>query len=134
MSFTPKYLLDNKNKYPNEPALSEKIDGVWSTLSWSEYYDYVMKIAKSLIAMNMQAGDKGSIYSYNRKEWFGCYSAMQMINSTSVAVYHTSSSPEVEWILGNSDSKIIFVGHNPNDNGEEDKMPSVRLTSIMGNI
>ena len=54
MSYTPKYLLDNKNKYPNEPALSEKIDGVWSTFTWSEYYDYVMKIAKSLIAMNMQ--------------------------------------------------------------------------------
>ena len=50
---------------------------------------------------------------------------MQMINSTSVAVYHTSSSAEVEWIVGNSDSKIIFVGHNPNDNEEEDKMPIV---------
>ena len=134
MSYTPKYLLDNKNKYPNEPALSEKIDGVWSTFTWSEYYDYVMGIAKSLIAMNMQIGDKCSIYSYNRKEWFGCYSAMQMINSTSVAVYHTSSSAEVEWIVGNSDSKIIFVGHNPNDNGEEDKMPLVRLLSIIDKI
>ena len=134
MSYTPEYLLDNKNKYPNEPALSEKIDGVWSTFTWSEYYDYVMGIAKSLIAMNMQIGDKCSIYSYNRKEWFGCYSAMQMINSTSVAVYHTSSSAEVEWIVGNSDSKIIFVGHNPNDNGEEDKMPLVRLLSIIDKI
>ena len=134
MSYTPNYLLDNKNKYPNEPALSEKIDDEWSTLTWSEYYDYVIKIAKSLIAMNVQVGDKGSIYSYNRKEWFGCYSAMQMINSTSVAVYHTSSPAEVEWIVGNSDSKIIFVGHNPNDNGEEGKMPIARLLSIMDNI
>ena len=134
MSYTPKYLLDNKNNYPNEPALSEKIDGFWSTLTWSEYYDYVIKIAKSLIAMNMNEGDKGSIYSYNRKEWFGCYSAMQMINSTSVAVYHTSSSAELEWIVGNSDSKIIFVGHNPNDNGEEDKMPIMRLLSILDKI
>ena len=134
MSYTPKYLLDNKNKYPTKPALSEKINDVWSTFTWSEYYDYVMKIAKSLFAMNMQVGDKGSIYSYNRKEWFGCYSAMQMINSTSVAVYHTSSSAEVEWIVGNSDSKIIFVGHNPNDNEEEDKMPIVRLQSILDKI
>ena len=47
MSYTPKYLLDNKNKYPNEPALSEKIDDVWSTFTWSEYFDYAMKIAKS---------------------------------------------------------------------------------------
>tara|TARA_B100001564_G_scaffold23753_1_gene17630 strand:- start:2043 stop:3821 length:1779 start_codon:yes stop_codon:yes gene_type:complete len=134
MSYTPKYLIDNKNKYPNEPAISEKIEGAWSTLTWSEYYGYVMKIAKSLFALNMQVGEKGSIYSYNRKEWFGCYSAMQMLNSISVAVYHTSSPAEVEWIVGNSDSKIIFVGHNPNDNGEKDKMPIVRLISIIDKI
>ena len=27
MSYTPKYLVENKNNYPNEPALSVKIDG-----------------------------------------------------------------------------------------------------------
>ena len=97
-------------------------------------YDYVMRIAKSLIAMNMQIGDKCSIYSYNRKEWFGCYSAMQMINSTSVAVYHTSSSAEVEWIVGNSDSKIVFVGSNPNDSSEKDKMPNHRLLAVLDNL
>ncbi len=134
MSYTPKYLLDNKNKYPDEPALSEKKEGVWSTMTWYEYYDYTIKIAKSLFAMDLLAGEKVSIYSYNRKEWFGCYSALQMLNSTSVAVYHTSSPSEVEWIVDNSDSKIIFVGHNPNDNREEDKMPIKRLLSILDNI
>ena len=49
-------------------------------------------------------------------------------------MYHASSSAEVEWIVGNSDSKIIFVGHNPNDNEEEDKMPIVRLQSILDKI
>ena len=134
MSYTPKHLLYNKDKYPNKPAISEKIDDTWITMTWLEYYDYVVKIAKSLIAMNLQVGDKGSIYSYNRKEWFGCYSAMQMLNSVSVAVYHTSSASEVEWIVGNSDSKIVFVGHNPNDNEENEKMPINRLISIADKI
>ena len=109
MSYTPKYLIENKNKYPNEPALSVKINDEWSTLTWLEYYEFVVKIAKSLISYNLNVGDKGAIYSYNRNEWFGCYSAMQMLNCVSVAVYHTSSSSEVEWIIGNSDSKIVFV-------------------------
>ena len=86
---------------------------------------------KSLIALNLDVGEKSAIYSYNRKEWFGCYSAMQLLNCVSVAVYHTSSSSEVEWIVGNSDSKIVFVGHNPNDNDEEDKMPINRLLAIL---
>ena len=131
MSYTPSFLIDNKTKYPKEPALSVKVDGDWKTMNWSEYYSYVIEISKSLIALNLNVGEKSAIYSYNRKEWFGCYSAMQLLNCVSVAVYHTSSSSEVEWIVGNSDSKIVFVGHNPNDNNEEDKMPINRLLSIL---
>ncbi|MBT6018664.1 long-chain fatty acid--CoA ligase [bacterium] len=131
MSYTPSFLIDNKTKYPKEPALSVKVDGVWKTMNWSEYYSYVIEISKSLIALNLDVGEKSAIYSYNRKEWFGCYSAMQFLNCVSVAVYHTSSSSEVEWIVGNSDSKIVFVGHNPNDNDEEDKMPINRLLAIL---
>ena len=50
MSYTPQILIDNKNNYPNEPALSVKQNNEWQTLSWSEYYDFVIKISKSLIA------------------------------------------------------------------------------------
>ena len=134
MSYTPQILIDNKNNYPDEPALSVKQSSEWNTMSWSEYYDFVIKISKSLIACGIEPGDKGSIYSYNRKEWFGCYSALQMVNSASVGVYHTSSAPEVEWVVGNSDSKIVFVGNNPNDNGEKEKMPIHRLMSVVNNL
>jgi long-chain acyl-CoA synthetase len=134
MSYTPQLLINNKNDFPNESALSTKVNNEWQTLTWSDYYDFVIKISKSLVACGLKPGDKGSIYSYNRKEWFGCYSALQMINSASVGVYHTSSAPEVEWVVGNSDSKIIFVGNNPNDNDEKEKMPIHRLISVIDNL
>jgi len=134
MSYTPQLLINNKNDFPNESALSTKVNNEWQTLTWSDYYDFVIKISKSLAACGLKSGDKGSIYSYNRKEWFGCYSALQMINSASVGVYHTSSASEVEWVVGNSDSKIIFVGNNPNDNGEKEKMPIHRLMSVIDNL
>ena len=134
MSYTPQILIENKNTYPDEPALSVKENNEWVTMSWSEYYDFVLGISKSLIGCGLKPGDKGSIYSYNRKEWFGCYSALQMVNSASVGVYHTSSAPEVEWVVGNSDSKIVFVGNNPNDNGEKEKMPIHRLMSVINNL
>ena len=57
-----------------------------------------------------------------------------MINSVAVAVYHTSSAPEVEWVVGNSDSKIVFVGNNPNDNDEKEKMPIHRLMSVIDKL
>ena len=134
MSYTPELLINNKNKYPNEPAITNKIDGKWVTDSWSDYYNLVLSISKSLVACGINPGDKGSIYSYNRKKWFACYSALQLVNGVSVGVYHTSSANEVNWVVGNSDSKIVFVGNNPNDNDEKEKMPIHRLMSVINNL
>ena len=134
MSYTPELLINNKNNYPNEPAITNKIDGEWATDTWSDYYNLVLSVSKSLIACGINPGDKGSIYSYNRKKWFACYSALQLVNGVSVGVYHTSSANEVEWVVGNSDSKIVFVGNNPNDNDEKEKMPIHRLMSVINNL
>ena len=57
-----------------------------------------------------------------------------MINSVAVGVYHTCSSNEVNWIVGNSDSKIVFVGNNPNDNDETEKMPNHRLLAVLDEL
>ncbi|MEE3196153.1 MAG: long-chain fatty acid--CoA ligase [Candidatus Neomarinimicrobiota bacterium] len=132
MKITSHYLLQNNEQYANEPALSFiDSNGEINTDTWSDYYEFVMSISKSLIAHGIKQGDKCAIYSYNRKEWFGCYSALQMVNGVAVAVYHTSSPSEVEWVVGNSESKIVFIGNNPNDNGEKEKMPIHRLHSIL---
>ena len=125
---TPDFLIQNVKKYPNEPALSSKDkSGKWETDSWNDVNTSVMDVAKSLLYHNIGQDDKISIYSYNRKEWNYIYLATQFINSAAVGIYHTSSSNEVEWVAGNSESKIIFVGNNPNDNQENDKMPINRL-------
>ena len=132
---TPKYLLQNVEKYPNEPAVSIKNSaGVWQTHTWTEFYNSVMEVSKSLIASGIDKNDKISIYSYNRVEWNVCYLAAQMINSVAVGVYHTCSSNEVNWIVGNSDSKIVFVGNNPNDNDETEKMPNHRLLAVLDEL
>ena len=132
---TPKYLLQNIDKFGNEPALSVKDgNGEWITDTWNDFYQYVLDISKSLLAYNIDINEKISIYSYNRREWYACYAAAQYINSVAVGIYHTSSSSEVEWIVSNSNSKILFVGNNPNDNGERDKMPIHRLFSIIDKL
>ena len=129
---TPDFLIQNVKKYPNEPALSSKDkSGNWETDNWNDVHTSVMDVAKSLLYHNIGQNDKVSIYSYNRKEWNYIYLATQFINSAAVGIYHTSSSNEVEWVAGNSESKIIFVGNNPNDNQENDKMPINRLLEAL---
>ena len=132
---TPKYLIDNAEKHSDKIALSYKNSSdEWISQTWSEFYNSVQSISKSLIASGIEKNDKVSIYSYNRREWVECYAATQLINSAAVGVYHTCSSSEVEWIVNNSDSKIIFVGNNPGDNGEKDKMPVHRLNHILDKL
>ena len=54
MSYTPQLLINNKNDFPNESALSTKVNNEWQTLTWSDYYDFVIKISKSLIACGIK--------------------------------------------------------------------------------
>ena len=132
---TPKHLINNAEKYSDKIALSYKNSSdEWISQTWSEFYNSVQSISKSLIASGIEKNDKVSIYSYNRREWGESYAATQLINSAAVGVYHTCSSSEVEWIVNNSDSKIIFVGNNPGDNGEKDKMPVHRLNHILDKL
>ena len=132
---TPEYLISNAEKYANENAISWKDgNGNWVSMNWAEFCDTTMSVAKSLIAMGFEAGDKLSIYSYNRMEWYAAYAAANMCNGAAVGVYHTCSPEEVEWVVGNSDSKVVFVGSNPMDGGDTGKMCTHRLQATMGSL
>ena len=132
---TSEYLIQNAEKYANSPALSSKDNsGEWNHTSWSEFYNETMVLSKALMAVGFQKGDNLSIYSYNRKEWYMAYAAANFCNGAGVGVYHTCSSNEVEWVVGNSDSKVVFVGHNPMDGGDTSKMCSHRLHATLSKL
>ena len=138
---TPQYLFQNAEKYGNMPAMStrkgEAVRGEewqWNTDTWSEVLEKTLAIAKSLHAMGYEKHDKLSIYSYNRPEWFLLYAASQMLNGVAVGVYHTCSPEEVEWVVGNSESKFVFVGTNPQGGNDPEKMPNTRMDKIMSNL
>jgi len=129
---SPTYLKNNAKRFGDKEALSIKDkNGNWDTDTWSNVHNSVIEISKSLISCGVKSQDKVSIYSYNQKKWYLCYHASQYINAVAVGVYHTCSSNEVEWIVGNSDSKVIFLGNNPNDNDENEKMPNHRLLAVL---
>ncbi|MDP6220523.1 MAG: AMP-binding protein, partial [Candidatus Thalassarchaeaceae archaeon] len=132
---TPQYLIYNAEKYPDEPAISSKLpDGQWDTSTWSQFRDYTVEVARALIGLGFEKNDKLSIYSYNRKEWYAAYAAANLCNGAAVGVYHTCSPEEVEWVVGNSDSKIVFVGHNPMDGGDPNKMCTNRLHEALSSL
>ena len=126
----PAQLLKNSKNFPEALALSYKKGDGWVDVTWGEFVKYTRDIAKALISLGFEKNDKVSIYSYNRMEWYGVYLAAQMAGGLAVGVYHTSSPEEVEWVVGNSDSKFVFVGNNPQAGTDEDKMPAPRLAKV----
>ncbi len=87
-STTPSRLLENAMKYADQPALSTPSGDDWLTETWSEVAEFVMDIAKSLVALGFEPGDKLSIYSYNRREWYCGYLAAQMAGGAGVGIRH----------------------------------------------
>ena len=133
-STTPSKLLENAMKYADQPALSTpSVDG-WVTETWAEVAECVMDIARALVGLGFNHGDKLSLYSYNRKEWYGGYLAAQMVGGAGVGVYHTSSAEEDERVVSNSESKVVFVGNNPMAAGDESKMPQHRLMQVIDTL
>ena len=140
ITLTPRNLLRNAELYADEPALSTKAgkaaDGTWEwdTKTWKQFSDEVVAVSKSLVSMGFEKGDRMSIYAYNRPEWYSCYGATQMTNGVGVGVYHTCSPEEVEWVIGDSGSKVVIIGDNPQSGGDPEKTPSRRFAKILGNL
>ena len=137
----PQCLFRNAELYGDLPALSTRkgeaqrgVPWEWNTDTWSDVLAKTMTIAKSLHALGYNRHDTLSIYSYNRPEWYLIYAASQMLNGVAVGVYHTCSPEEVEWVVGNSDSKVVFVGTNPQGGDDPAKMPNTRMGQIMSNL
>jgi len=64
---TPEYLIKNAKEFGSEIAISTKnSNGEWEHINWLEFHDQTASVAKSLIAVGFNEGDKLSIYSYNR--------------------------------------------------------------------
>lgn len=83
--------------------------GVWRDVSWGEFKKYVDSLTTFLIKNGVSKGDKISILSDTRPEW--CITDMAILSSgaTTVGLYPTLSSSQIEYILNHSDSKMLFV-------------------------
>ncbi|MFT4147891.1 MAG: AMP-dependent synthetase/ligase [Micrococcaceae bacterium] len=95
----------------DNPLLFARKDshGIWQDITAEEFYNQVSALAKGLIALGFQPGDRIGIMSKTRFEWSLIDFAIAFAGCTSVPVYETSSPQQIEWILSNSEARGIFV-------------------------
>src|SRR4051794_5484773 len=80
----------------------------WQELSYGELGERVRAIAKGLVALGVEPGDRVAIFADTRPEWtladFGTLCAGAVV----APIYQTSSEEEAQHILENSESKVVF--------------------------
>ncbi len=105
----PELFFQQVETYGDKVALRKKEYGIWNRISWKEYGQRVKETAAALIAAGVEPGDRVAILGDNRPEWVICHVATMTIGAVTCGVYSTSAAEEVAYVVGHSESKILFV-------------------------
>jgi long-chain acyl-CoA synthetase len=108
--------------YGSAPAVRFKQDGVWVDRSFQEVLEIVRSLSLGLIALGVEKGDKVSILGNTRPEWTYFDFAALSAGAVVVPIYQTNSPEECQYVLENSDAKVVVI----EDDEQMEKIRAVR--------
>src|ERR687889_672884 len=86
-----------------------KRDGEWHSVSYEELGRTVSEIARGLIDLGIEPGERISLLCQTRPEWTSVDFAISSAGAVVVPIYPTNSPAECEWVAGNSESRFLFA-------------------------
>ncbi len=95
-------------KRPAQPAIHGKRNGRWFRLSWSEYLQRSRAVARALIHLGHEVGEKVVLLGANRPEWVQIQSGAQIARGVPAPIYGTSTLEQTAYIIENSESRFWF--------------------------
>ncbi|MDQ0477527.1 long-chain fatty acid--CoA ligase [Chryseobacterium sp. MDT2-18] len=105
------FLNINTAKFPTKPAIGFKKKEKWTEISWSDFRRLVFKTANALREAGISEHDKVAIYSDNSAEWIVTDLAILSLGAVTVPIYSTNNEQQAEYILNESECKMILVGN-----------------------
>ena len=102
-------IRETAGRYPDLIAMREKNFGIWEEITYAEYWEKAQWIGCALKYFGVDTQDSVAIQSENRPEWFISDVAIQAIGAVSVGLYPTNPPSEVSYLIGHSESKILFA-------------------------
>ncbi|MBF0235353.1 MAG: long-chain fatty acid--CoA ligase [Desulfamplus sp.] len=119
-------LCQTVNKYPNQSAYRWFDENVKSySVTWKQYHDQVKDVAKSLIALGVDHGDKVNIISYTCYRWVLTDMAIMSIGGATVGIYQSNLPKDCAYIINHSDAVVVFA---------EDQVQLAKLMEIRDEI
>ena len=102
-------LRDIASRFPERIAFRDKKFGIWNEISYKEFWLQVNYVGCALNYFGIGKSDKVAIHSENRPEWLISDIGAQAIGAISVGLYPTNPPAEVKYLLGHSESQILFA-------------------------
>ena len=102
-------LLNSLKSYPKDEFMLVKKDGPFEPLSTAEFGRTIEHLSLGLGELGLGTGDKMIILSENRPEWTMTDFACLCRGGITVPVYTTLSPHQVEYIINDSDAKVVIV-------------------------
>jgi long-chain acyl-CoA synthetase len=108
--------------YGSEPAVRYRDGEKWVDRSFQEVLETVRPLALGLVELGVGKGDKVAILANTRVEWTYCDFAALSAGAVVVPIYQTNSPEECQYVLENSDTKVVVV----EDDEQLEKIRAVR--------
>lgn len=100
-------LEENVHKYPDRESIVYSDRNL--RYSYKEFNERVNNIAKGFLAMGVSKGDHIALWATNVPDWIAVFFASAKIGAIFVTVNTNYRSTELEYILKQSDSKILCI-------------------------
>jgi long-chain acyl-CoA synthetase len=99
-----------------------KRGGAWVDTSFAEVGTIVSEVARGLIDLGLEPGDRVALLCSTRPEWSYCDFAISTAGGVVVPIYPTNSPEECQWVAGNSEAKLLIC----EDDAQAAKIEEVR--------
>ncbi len=105
----PQLFQNTVAKFGAKTALRHRVAKEWHEISFAELARRVEAMASGLASLGVKKGDRVALLSENRPEWTVVDLAILHLGGVVVPIYPTLPSPQVAYIVRNSESNVILV-------------------------
>ena len=105
----PKLLAHNAAHYPNDVAIREKDFGIWSSITWSQYHEWVKARALGLHALGVGRGDVIGLIGDNRPGWVVGEIATHAVGGMTLGLYRDALDEEVAYLIDYAGITIVLA-------------------------
>ncbi|MBK7630362.1 MAG: long-chain fatty acid--CoA ligase [Ignavibacteriales bacterium] len=103
------HLTEEYSKETNNFVLKHKVAGKYVGITYDQLKEETDAFAFGLASLGIKKDDKIAIIAENRPEWVYSDFAILSLGAIDVPLYPSLTSESVEFILNNSESKVIIV-------------------------